>query len=69
VLPGIVAILPSSLNDSISPYLPLNPVTTVASHTFDDPNHLAVWRGFALFCGYALVPVALAVWSLMRRDA
>jgi ABC-type transport system involved in multi-copper enzyme maturation permease subunit len=69
VLPGIVAILPSSLNNDISPYLPLNAGTTVASHTFDNSNHLAVWTGFALFVGYAAVAVALAAWSLMRRDA
>src|SRR6201997_1093952 len=69
VLPGIVAILPSSLNNDISPYLPLNAGTTVASHTFDNSNHLAVWTGFALFVGYTLVAVALAAWSLMRRDA
>jgi hypothetical protein len=69
VLPGIVAILPSSLNDSISPYLPLSAGTTIASHTFDNPHHLAVWTGFALFCGYALVAVGLAAYSLVRRDA
>jgi ABC-2 type transport system permease protein len=69
VLPGIIAILPQSLNNSITPYLPLNAGTTVASHSFDNPNHLAVWTGFALFCGYALVAVALAAWSLVRRDA
>jgi ABC-type transport system involved in multi-copper enzyme maturation permease subunit len=69
VLPGIVAILPTSLNNDISPYLPLNAGTTIASHTFDNPNHLAVWTGFALFVGYTLVAVALAAWSLMRRDA
>jgi ABC-2 type transport system permease protein len=69
VLPGIVAILPTSLNNDISPYLPLNAGTTVASHSFDNSNHLAVWTGFALFCGYALVAVAVAAWSLLRRDA
>jgi ABC-2 type transport system permease protein len=69
VLPGIIAILPQSLNNSITPYLPLNAGTTVASHSFDNSNHLAVWTGFALFCGYALVAVALAAWSLVRRDA
>ena len=69
VLPGIVAILPSSLNNDISPYLPLNAGTTVASHTFDNSNHLAVWTGFLLFVGYTLVAIGLAAWSLMRRDA
>lgn len=69
VLPGIVAILPSGLNADISRYLPLNAGTTVASHTFDNPQHLAVWTGFALFCGYALVAAVLAAISLLRRDA
>jgi len=69
VLPGISAILPSSVNDSISPYLPLNAATTVASHTFDNPHHLTVWAGFALFCGYTAVAVLGAAISLGRRDA
>ncbi|HWE15298.1 MAG TPA: ABC transporter permease [Solirubrobacteraceae bacterium] len=69
VLPGISAILPTSVNNAISPYLPLNAGTTVASHTFDNPNHLAVWAGFALFCGYALVAIVGAAISLLRRDA
>jgi ABC-2 type transport system permease protein len=69
VLPGISAILPSSLNNSISPYLPLNAGTTVTSHTFDNAQHLSVWGGFALFCGYAAVALIAAAFSLMRRDA
>ncbi len=69
VLPGISAILPASVNDSISPYLPLNAGTTIASHSFDNSHHLSVWGGFALFCGYALVAMIGASISLMRRDA
>jgi hypothetical protein len=69
VLPGISAILPSSVDDAISPYLPLNAGTTVTSHTFDNPHHLAIWGGFALFCGYALLAVVGAAVSLVRRDA
>ena len=69
VLPGISAILSSSVNDSISPYLPLNAGTTVATHTFDNSHHLAPWGGFALFCGYAAVAIILAAVTLMRRDA
>jgi ABC-2 type transport system permease protein len=68
VLPGISAILPSSLNNDISPYLPLNAGTTVATHA-PGPGSLSVWGGFALFCGYAAVAVALAAYSLIRRDA
>ena len=69
VLPGISAILPSSVNDSISPYLPLNAGTTIVSHSFDSSHHLSPWGGFALFCGYAAVAVVAAAITLKRRDA
>lgn len=69
VLPGISAILPASVNNSISPYLPLNAGTTIASHSFDNPNHLSVWGGFALFCAYALAAVLAAAITMTRRDA
>jgi ABC-type transport system involved in multi-copper enzyme maturation permease subunit len=69
VLPGISAILPASVNNSISPYLPLNAGTTVASHTFDNSHHLGVWTGFAVFCGYALVAIVGGAVTMMRRDA
>ncbi|MGH2895638.1 MAG: ABC transporter permease subunit [Solirubrobacteraceae bacterium] len=69
VLPGISAILPSSVNDAVSPYLPLNAATTIASHSFDNAHHLAVWAGFALFCGYTVIATAGAAASLRRRDA
>jgi ABC-2 type transport system permease protein len=69
VLPGISAILPSSLNNDISPYLPLSAGTTVVSHSFDNPHHLSVWGGFALFCAYAAIAIIGAAISLRRRDA
>src|SRR5689334_7191735 len=69
VLPGITAILPSSVADGITPYLPLNAGTTVASVRFDSSHHLSTWGGFALFAGYAAVAVILAAIVLRRRDA
>jgi ABC-type transport system involved in multi-copper enzyme maturation permease subunit len=69
VLPGITAILPASVSDKISPYLPLNAGTTVASITFDSPHHLSPWGGFAVFCGYTALAVVLAAIGLARRDA
>jgi ABC-2 type transport system permease protein len=69
VLPGISAILPSSVNDSVSPYLPLNAGTTVASHMFDNSHHLATWTGFGLFCAYAAAAVILGAVTMMRKDA
>jgi ABC-type transport system involved in multi-copper enzyme maturation permease subunit len=70
VLPGITDILPSSVANSISPYLPLNAGFTVATSTFDPgSHHLSPWGGFALFCGYAALAVVAAVIGLLRRDA
>ena len=70
VLPGITAILPSSVADSISPYLPIDAGVTVATSTFDPgSHHLSPWGGFALFCGYAVIAVVAAAIGLLRRDA
>jgi ABC-type transport system involved in multi-copper enzyme maturation permease subunit len=69
VLPGITAILPSNLADAINPYLPLNAGFTVTTSTFENTHHLAPWTGFAVFCGYAALTLALAAWGLVRRDA
>jgi ABC-type transport system involved in multi-copper enzyme maturation permease subunit len=69
VLPGITAFLPSSVDNAISKYLPLNAGTTVATHSFDGPHHLGVWVGFGMFCAYAATAVAGGVLSFVRRDA
>jgi ABC-type transport system involved in multi-copper enzyme maturation permease subunit len=69
VLPGVTALLPVSIGDAISPYLPLNAGTTVATSTFDGANHLSPWAGFAVFCGYTAVIIAVAAVGLARRDA
>ena len=69
VLPGITALLPSSISDAISPYLPLSAGTTVVTSTFDDSHHLSTWGGFAVFCGYAAVVIVLAAVQMTRRDA
>jgi choline-glycine betaine transporter len=70
VLPGITALLPASIGDSIGPYLPINAALTVATSTFDPgSHHLGTWTGFAVFCGYAAVAVVAAAILLVRRDA
>lgn len=69
VLPGVTAILPASLSDSLSPYLPLNAGTAVATSTFENSHHLAPWTGFGLFCAYTAVVLAAAAVGLVRRDA
>ena len=68
VLPGIVGALPSSWNNTISPYLP-----SVAGQAIfraaRDTKTLSPWTGFGVFCLYAVVVMGLAAFSLTRRDA
>jgi ABC-2 type transport system permease protein len=68
VLPGLVEILPSSMADSIHPYLPSNAGGAVAQ-AFADPNTFSPWGGFALFCGYTVATIVIAAVLLHRRDA
>ncbi len=69
VLAGVVAILPASISNALTPYLPLNAGTGVATFHFENSHHLSPWGGFALFCGYALFILLGASITLMRRDA
>jgi hypothetical protein len=69
VLPGVVAILPSSIGNAINPYLPLNAGTAVATVRFDDSHHLAPWTGFGVFCAYAAIIIVASAVALRRRDA
>jgi len=68
VLPGIMNVLPQSWQNHISPYLPSNAgadVTTVHA----DAGSLAPWAGFAVFCLYGAVAVAISAVLLNRRNA
>jgi ABC-type transport system involved in multi-copper enzyme maturation permease subunit len=69
VLPGITALLPSSTGDAISPYLPLNAGSAVATSTFDNTQHLSPWAGFAVFCAYAVVIIVAGAVRFARSDA
>ncbi len=68
VLPPLMNVLPQSWNDAISPYLPTNAGRAILSITHD-AHSLAPWTGFALFCGYAALSLALGAVLLVRRDA
>ncbi len=68
VLPGIVDILPSEIGDSINPYLPSSAGGAIAK-AIPDPHTLSPWGGFALYCGYTIVLLAIAAYMLVRRDA
>ena len=67
VIPPLMNVLPQSWNDAITPYLPSNAGRAILSIT-PDPNSLAPWTGFALFCGYAAISLVVAAVLLVRRD-
>ena len=67
VLPPIMDLLPSSISNSIDPYLPSNAGGAIWTIT-PDPNTLAPWAGLAVFAAYAAVAIAIAALLLTRRD-
>lgn len=68
VLPIIVHFLPSSWSTPIDKYLPSTAGQDLTA-VVPDPGSLAPWVGFALFCGYTAVLLALAAARLLRSDA
>ena len=68
VVPGLAAILPTSTQNAINPYLPSVAGTTILSGT-RDAHTFSPWGGFALFCGYTLLALAIAAFLMRRRDA
>jgi ABC-2 type transport system permease protein len=67
VLPPIIGLLPSSVSNSIDPYLPSNAGGAIWTIN-PDPNTLAPWAGLALFAAYAAVAIGIAAVLLNRRD-
>ncbi len=67
MLPPILDLLPSSVSNSISPYLPSNAGGAVWTIN-PDTNTLHPWVGLALFAGYAALSIAIAAVLLLRRD-
>jgi ABC-type transport system involved in multi-copper enzyme maturation permease subunit len=67
VIPPLLNLLPTSWNDAISKYLPDAAGRDVFSLTHG-PHDLAPGPGFALFCGYTLIAIAIAAVLLVKRD-
>ena len=59
VIPPLLNILPTSWNNAISPYLPDAAGRSIFSLTHG-AHSLAPWPGFALFCGYTALAIAIA---------
>ena len=69
VIPPLAGVLPASVSNHLSQYLPSNAGEVLWGGTRGLVNPLAPWTGFALLCGYAVVLIAAAAWRLMRADA
>jgi ABC-type transport system involved in multi-copper enzyme maturation permease subunit len=67
VLPPIIGLLPTSVANSIDPYLPSNAGGAVWTIN-PDANTLAPWAGLAVFAAYAAASIAIAALLLSRRD-
>lgn len=67
ILPAVSQALPDTWQRDFARYLPANAggaVTNVKSMT----NMLSPWAGFAVFCGWALLALAIGGYLLRRRD-
>ena len=67
VLPPIISLFPTSFANSVDPYLPSNAGGAVWTIN-PDPNTLAPWAGFGVFCGYAIASLLIAALLLRLRD-
>ena len=64
----LTALLPSSWQDTLGPYLPMNAGDTI--YTIRPESHmLQPWTGFGVFCLYAAAALAAGFVLIGRRDA
>ncbi|MHB2022354.1 MAG: ABC transporter permease subunit [Mycobacteriales bacterium] len=68
VLPLLANALPTSWQNDVSPYLPLNAGSALMS-TVAKAHALSPWAGGAVFAAYALVALGFGLLVLLRRDA
>ena len=68
VLPGVAALLPTSMQNAINPYLPSVAAGTIMSGTHD-AHTFSAWGGFGVFCGYTALVLLVAAILMRRRDA
>jgi ABC-2 type transport system permease protein len=71
VLPLLAQALPQSWYESIQRWLPGGSALSAIVTSGSPHSHylFTAWGEFAVFCGYAVVLLALGAWSFIRRDA
>ncbi|MFG3642568.1 ABC transporter permease [Micromonospora sp. NPDC047762] len=68
IVPGLAPLLPDSIADAVTPYLPSNAGGAVMALTPTDGT-LGPWAGLAVFAGYVVVTLAAAAYRLKKTDA
>jgi ABC-type transport system involved in multi-copper enzyme maturation permease subunit len=68
IVPGLAALLPDSIAEAVTPYLPSNAGSAVMALTQVEGT-LAPWTGLAVFAGYVVAALAAAAYRLKRTDA
>ena len=69
VIPPLTGLLPASISDHLSQYLPSYAGDALWGGARGVTNALSPWTGFAVLCGYAVVVIAAAALRLRRADA
>ena len=69
VIPPLTGLLPASISDHLSQYLPSYAGDALWGGARSVTNALSPWTGFAVLCGYAAVLIAAAALRLRRVDA
>jgi ABC-2 type transport system permease protein len=69
VIPPLTGLLPASISDHLTQYLPSYAGEAVWGGVRGVTNALSPWAGFALLCAYAVVLIAAAAVRLRRVDA
>ena len=69
VVPPLADLLPASVSDHLTQYLPSNAGSAIFGGAQDVSNALSPWTGFAVLCGYAAVVLAGGLILFLRRDA
>ena len=69
VIPPLTGLLPASISDHLSQYLPSYAGDAVWGGARSVTDALSPWTGFAVLCGYAVVLIAAAALRLRRVDA
>jgi ABC-type transport system involved in multi-copper enzyme maturation permease subunit len=68
VVPGLTGLLPASIRDDVTRYLPNNSGQAV-THLHQASDSLGPWAGLAVFTGWVALTLAGAAYRLVRTDA